>query len=51
MSIGDAMFNLIFAASNLSGKLKNEMNTNSWSDKENLAKTLRRGATLFFFFL
>ena len=37
------MLNLILAASNLSGRLNNEMGTNSWDNKENQDNT-RTGA-------
>lgn len=44
MNIKDAMFNLILTTSNLSGRLNNEMGTNSWDNKENQHKNTRTGA-------
>lgn len=44
MNIRDAMFNLILATSNLSGRLNNEMGTNSWDNKDNQDKNTRTGA-------
>lgn len=42
MNIRDAMFNLILTTRNLSGRLNDEMSTNSSGNKENQDKNTRK---------